>query len=159
MRFILVDRVEEIRPGEFIRGIKNITLSDDVFTDHFPGHPLFPGTLIVEALAQLGGCLAECSFHQTSSETRRAVLMQIREAKFHAPCLPGDQLELACTMASSLEHVARLEGEATVRGKRIAAVELTFRLIQVDTEAVHQQRRELYRTWMQGLDLAQIPIR
>ena len=59
MRFLLIDRIDEIRPGEFARGVKNVTMSEDFMQDHFPGFPVFPGTLIIEAMAQLGGYLAE----------------------------------------------------------------------------------------------------
>ena len=158
MRFILVDRVDALVPHESIAGIKNLSLSDDVFADHFPDHPLFPGTLIVESLAQLGGCLVECSFHQRSHETRRAVLVQIERAKFHAPCRPGDQLQLRCSLVSELEGAAQVDAEAAVKDQRVAQATLNFRLVQVESEKVHQQRRELYRTWMRDLNPG-FPIR
>jgi 3-hydroxymyristoyl/3-hydroxydecanoyl-(acyl carrier protein) dehydratase len=151
MRFILVDRVDALVAGERIEGVKNLAYSEDVFADHFPDHPLFPGTLIVEALAQLGGCLVECSFHRRSDETRRAVLVQIERAKFHAPARPGDQLRLRCTLASELEGAAQIDAEASVNGERVAQATLTFRLVSVDSERVHQQRRELYRSWMRNI--------
>jgi 3-hydroxyacyl-[acyl-carrier-protein] dehydratase len=151
MRFILVDRVDALTPGERIAGVKSIAMSEDVFADHFPDHPLFPGTLVVEALAQLGGCLVECTFHSRSEETRRAVLMQIERAKFHAPCRPGDQLEMTCTLASELEGASRVEAEARVRGERVAQATLDFRLVKVDSDRVHEQRRSLYRTWLSAL--------
>jgi 3-hydroxyacyl-[acyl-carrier-protein] dehydratase len=153
MRFFLVDRVDELRPGELARGVKNLSLTEDLFQDHFPEHPVFPGTLLIEALAQLSGFLAECSFHQDSTETRRAVLTQIDKAKLHLPCRPGDQIELVSRLASQLEGAAQLETEALVRGERAASATLTFRLLKVDSEQVHEQRRALYRLWTSELNL------
>jgi 3-hydroxyacyl-[acyl-carrier-protein] dehydratase len=159
MRFILVDRVEALEPGRFIEGVKNVALSEDVFDDHFPDNPLFPGTLIVEALAQLGGCLAEFSFHAASEGTRRAVLMQIKEAKFHAPCRPGDQLRLRCDLAGELQEVALISALARVGGEKVASAQLTFRLVAIDSPRLHQHRQSLYRTWMRDLDPARLTFR
>jgi 3-hydroxyacyl-[acyl-carrier-protein] dehydratase len=153
MRFFLVDRVHELRPGELARGVKNLSLTEDLFQDHFPEHPVFPGTLLIEALAQLSGFLAECSFHQGSSETRRAVLAQIDKAKLHLPCRPGDQIELVARLASQLEGATQLEAEALVRGERAASATLTFRLLKVESDKLHEQRRALYQLWTRDLNL------
>lgn len=153
MRFLLVDKVEEVIPGESIRGIKNVTLSEDFLADHFPDHPVFPGTLIVEALAQLGGFLAEATCNAGESEARRAVLGQVDKAKFHRPCVPGDQIELRCRLVSRLEGAVELEAEALVKGQRAAQAMLIFRLLRVDSEKVHAHRRDLYRFWTRDLDL------
>jgi 3-hydroxyacyl-[acyl-carrier-protein] dehydratase len=159
MRFILVDRVDAIEPGRFIEGVKSVAMSEDYLADHFPDNPLFPGTLTVEAMAQLGGCLAEVTYHGASTETRRAVLMQIREAKFHAPCRPGDQLQMRCELVSELADVALVAAQAKVRGERVATAELTFRLVKVDSPKLHEHRRDLYRTWMRDLDLERLALR
>ena len=153
MRFYFVDRVSELQPGRVARGIKNVAMSEDVLDDHFPDHPLYPGTLIVEALAQLGGFLVECSTREGASDRRRAVLGQIEKAKFHQACRPGDQVELRCTLLSVLEGAAQVEGEASVAGRRAAQATLTFRLVKVDSEEVHRQRTRLYRLWTRDLDL------
>jgi 3-hydroxyacyl-[acyl-carrier-protein] dehydratase len=153
VRFFFVDRVDELLPGQRVRGVKNVALSEDVFGDHFPDNPLYPGTLVVEALAQLGGFLVECSTREGASDPRRAVLGQIDKAKFHQPCRPGDQIELRCSLLSTLEGAARVEGEATVKGQLAAQTTLTFRLVKVDSEEVHLQRRKLYRLWTRDLDL------
>lgn len=152
MRFFFVDRVDELQPGKLVRGVKNVALSEDIFGDHFPDNPLYPGTMIVEALAQLGGFLLEFSVREGASDPRRAVLGQIEKAKFHHPCRPGDQIELRCTLLSQLEGAAQVEGEALVKGRRAAQATLTFRMIKVDSEEVHRQRRKLYRLWTRDLD-------
>lgn len=153
MRFLLVDKVEEVIPGESIRGIKNVTLSEDFLADHFPDLPVFPGTLIIEALAQLGGFLAEATCNAGEGEARRAVLAQVDKAKFHRPCVPGDQIELRCRLVSRLEGAVELEGEALVKGRKAAQAMLIFRLLRVDSEKVHTHRRDLYRLWTRDLDL------
>jgi 3-hydroxyacyl-[acyl-carrier-protein] dehydratase len=154
VRFYLVDRVSELQPGRLVRGVKNVAMSEDVLGEHFPDNPLYPGTLIVEALAQIGGFLVECSLREGAADPRRAVLGQIDRAKFHQPCRPGDQVELRCTLLSSLEGAAQVEGEATVQGSRAAHATLTFRMVKVDSEEVHRQRRSLYRLWTRHLDPA-----
>jgi 3-hydroxyacyl-[acyl-carrier-protein] dehydratase len=158
MRFFLVDRVLEIRPGEFARGVKNVALGEDFLHDHFPDNPLLPGTLLVEALAQLGGFLVECTINAGDAEVRRAVLAQIERAKFYEPIGPGDQVELRCDLVSALEGAARVSAEARVGGARAAVATLTFVARRVDSEKVHQQRRDVYAIWTRGLTL-DFPIR
>ncbi len=158
MRFFLVDRVDEIVPGERVRGVKCVTLSEDYLQDHFPDNPLFPGTLLVEALAQLGGFLAAVTANAGDREVRRAVLAQIEKAKFYDPIGPGDQVDLRCELLSTLEGAARVSGEASVRGERAAVATLTFVLRAVDSEKVHQHRRDVYRVWTRNLKL-DFPIR
>jgi len=158
MRFFLVDRVDELRPGEFVRGVKNVSLSEDFMGDHFPEIPVFPGTLVVEALAQLGGFLLECTLNKADEEVKRAVLVQINTAKFHRPAAPGDQLVLKCSLRSSLEGAAQVEGEALVQDALVCRATLTFVLRAVASEQVHKQRRELYRIWTRGLNL-DFPLR
>lgn len=149
MRFFLVDRVDSLVPGSEARGVKCVTLSEQVLHDHFPEHPLYPGTLIVEALAQLGGFLVESS---RPEDGRRAVLGQIEQARFYRPATAGDRLELRVSMTSLLEAGAQIEGEATVDGERSAVARLTYALRPVESERVHEQRRELYALWTRGLD-------
>ena len=153
MRFLLVDRVDSIIPGTSVSGVKNVTLSDEILQDHFPDHPLFPGTLIVEAIAQLAGFLVECSLNQPGEPRQRAVLAQIDKAKFHRPCRPGDQLRLSATLSSTVAGAAQITGEAQIDGERAAQVTLTFVMRQVDSPALNAQRQSLYRTWTQHLTL------
>ncbi len=153
MRFFLVDRVDAIRPGDAAEGIKNITLSDEVLQDHFPDQPLMPGTLIVEALAQLGGFLVECSVQRPDEPLKRAVLARIVDAKFQRPCRPGDQLRLRCRLGSVIPGAAQIEGQALVGEELAASARLTFHLATIDLPQLHEERRRLYRTWTQGLTL------
>ena len=83
MRYFLIDKVTELVPGERIRGVKCVTLSDEVLHDHFPDYPILPGALILEAGAQLAGFLLEATFNEPGRPPRRALLAQVRRAKFH----------------------------------------------------------------------------
>ena len=153
MRFFLVDRVDELKPGELIRGVKNVTLSEDFLLDHFPTQPLFPGTLMIEALAQLGGCLVEATFNTSDDNVRRAILAQVDKAKFHGAVRPGDQLTIVCRLVSTLEGAAQVKGEARVGEREVARATLLFALRAVGSERVHQQRREIYEVWTRHLNL------
>jgi 3-hydroxyacyl-[acyl-carrier-protein] dehydratase len=159
MRFFFVDRVDQIEPGKYVTGIKNITYNEDFLEDHFPDHPLYPGTLAVEALAQIGGFLVECTFNHASQDPlRRAVLAQVEKAKFYDPITPGDQLLLRCEMLSTLEGAAQIKAEARIKEQTAVTAVLTFVLWSVKSEKVHEQRRKLYRQWTQHLKL-NFPIR
>lgn len=158
MRFFFVDRVDEIKPGERAVGIKNVTYNEDFLEDHFPDNPVYPGTLIVEALAQLGGFLVECSFNTSDQNVRRALLAQIEKAKFYEPVRPGDQLHLTCELTSTLEGAAQIKADARVSEKRCVAAVLTYVLWSIDSESIHRQRRDLYKQWTRHLKL-DFPLR
>ena len=153
MRYFLVDKVTELVPGVRIRGIKNITLSDEVLHDHFPDHPVMPGALIVEAASQLAGFLLECTFNgnREAQGDLRALLMQIDQAKFYEASGPGDQLDIQVQIEARLEVAAKVKANVFVGDKRIARANLTFVVKRIDSERVHEQRRYLYRLWTRGL--------
>lgn len=151
MRFFLVDRVDELVPAQLARGVKAITLSEGFLHDHFPEHPLMPGTLMIEALAQLGGLLVEVSHPQEVG--RRAVLAQVDRAKFHHPARPGEVVQLECRYSSQVGPAVQVEGLAWVAGQKAVRADLTFVLKEVESSRVHQQRRELYALWTRHLQL------
>ena len=156
MRYFLLDRVTELVLGTRACGIKNVTLSDPVLHDHFPDYPIMPGALIVEGVAQLAGFLLEMTVNQDRGDEpiRRALLVQIRNAKFHATAGPGDQLQLTVGLDSLLSTSARVSAEVTCDGQRIATAQLTFSLQAIESERVHEQRRYLYHLWTRGLTLS-----
>lgn len=153
MRFYLIDKVTQIVPGELARGIKNISLSDDVFDEHFPGIPVFPGCFLVESMAQLGGFLAEVTHNTSDTIVRRAVLAQIEKAKFREPVRPGDQIEVTATLESRLNDSYQITGVGNVNGKKVVDARMTFLMWEVDLEQIHQSRRELYKIWTRGMEL------
>lgn len=152
MRYFLLDRITAFEPGRRAGGIKCVALTDDILHDHFPDHPIFPGALLIESMSQLGGFLVELSFHAgAGAPVRRAVLAQIKDAKFHRGCIPGDRIELEATLESQLEDAARVSAVATVDGERVARAELTFILREVNSARVHEQRRQIYQIWTRDL--------
>jgi len=151
MRYFLLDRVTELVVGERARGLKNVTLTDEVVHDHFPDYPVLPGALVIEAAAQLGGFLVEMTFNKEGEAPRRAVLVQIQQAKFYKPAEPGDRIELVTTLGPSLETAAQVTAEASIDGERSMRASITFMLKTIDSERVHEQRRSLYRLWTRHL--------
>jgi 3-hydroxyacyl-[acyl-carrier-protein] dehydratase len=151
MRYFLLDKVTELQPGQSARGVKNVTLTDEVLHDHFPDHPILPGALILEALAQLAGFLLEMTVNTAEAPLRRALLVQVDLAKFHDFAGPGDQIELTITLEALREGAAQVRAEARVGERRIARAGLTFVLREVESARVHEQRRYLYRLWTRDL--------
>lgn len=152
MRYFLLDRITAFEQGKRACALKCVTLTDEVLHDHFPDHPLLPGALLIESMSQLGGFLVELSFHiEGRDRVRRAILAQIKDAKFHRGCRPGDRIELEAVLESQLEDAARVSATATVDGERVARAELTFMLRDVDSERVHAQRRDIYQVWTRDL--------
>jgi 3-hydroxyacyl-[acyl-carrier-protein] dehydratase len=151
VRYFLLDRVTDVVPGESARGVKNVTLTDEVMHDHFPDYPILPGALLVEAMAQLAGFLLEVTHNGEDKPLVRALLVAIAQAKFSRPAEPGDKIELTARCKSSLDAAAQVEIEAHVDGERIARAQLTFMLKAIDSDRVHEQRRYLYRLWTKHL--------
>jgi 3-hydroxyacyl-[acyl-carrier-protein] dehydratase len=121
--FVLVDRVAEITPHERIRGHKCVSMNEPWFLGHFPGRPIMPGVLIVEALAQIGGILAYAS---EPFDVQRSLMffLGIDKAKFRRPVTPGDRLDLEVTVVHHRTNVWKLKGEASVEGTLCAQGEL-----------------------------------
>lgn len=152
MRYYLIDKVTELQPGVSARGIKNVTLSDEVLHDHFPDIPVMPGCLMLEAAAQLAGFLLEMSENRVGAPLRRAILVQVQQAKFYETSGPGDSLDIEVRLDSSLEGAATVNAEITVGARRIARAGLTFALRPIDSERIHEQRRYVYRLWTRSFD-------
>jgi beta-hydroxyacyl-ACP dehydratase FabZ len=122
--FLLVDRVVEWEPGVRIVGLKNVTINEPFFAGHFPGFPIMPGVLIVEALAQTGGILAL----KVLGERKLAFFAGIDNCRFRRPVLPGDQLLLNVTITARKGPVWKMHGEARVGDALAAEADLTATL-------------------------------
>ncbi|WP_345992018.1 3-hydroxyacyl-ACP dehydratase FabZ [Sulfurimonas sp. HSL-1716] len=124
--FLLVDRVTEVNNGENLIGYKNVSISEQVFQGHFPDHPIYPGVMILEGLAQAGGILAFKSMDMTKEEAAEKVVyfMSIDNAKFRAPVRPGDRLEYRVSVIKNKGAIWMLDGKAYVDDKVVAQAEL-----------------------------------
>ncbi|MBS0949998.1 3-hydroxyacyl-ACP dehydratase FabZ [Weissella minor] len=120
---LLVDRVEDLIPGETATGIKNVSMNEEVFQGHFPGNPTFPGVLMVEALAQTG-TIAILSLPEYKGKT--VYLASIPKARFRKKVEPGDQLKLTVELERFRGRMGVGKGTAYVNGKRVTTAELTF---------------------------------
>ena len=130
--FLLVDRITELTPGEYIEGFKNVSISEPVFQGHFPDHPIYPGVMILEGMAQAGGVLAFKSMdNATQEEIQNKVVyfMSIDKAKFRVPVTPGDQLVYKINVMKQKGPVWQLEAKAYVGDKVVAQAELKAMIV------------------------------
>lgn len=122
---LLVDRILELEPGKRVVGLKNVTINEPFFQGHFPGHPIMPGVLIIEAMAQTGGMLM---MDQLTAD-KVVYFMALDRVKFRKPVLPGDQLHLEVTVLQISGSNCRMEGVAKVDGKVVAEGEMLARVM------------------------------
>jgi 3-hydroxyacyl-[acyl-carrier-protein] dehydratase len=117
--FLLVDKVINFEKGKSATGIKNVTMNEQFFTGHFPGNPVMPGVLIIEALAQTSGVLVAKSLDAKPGE-KTVLFTTINNVKFRKPVLPGDRLELNVKIVKNKMNIWVLKGEAFVDGKKVS---------------------------------------
>jgi len=123
--FLLVDRIIEIDLGKRIVGIKNVSVNEPFFQGHFPGYPVMPGVLIIEAMAQVGGVLAFKSVEEKMDISGKLVYFAgIDKAKFRKPVFPGDQIRFELEVIHVKEPYWKLKGLALVDGKKVCEAEL-----------------------------------
>lgn len=120
--FLLVDKIIEFEPGEKITGIKNVTLNENFFNGHFPGRPVMPGVLIVEAMAQVGGILLLKDGEDV--ENKLVFFMGLDNVKFRKTVVPGDQLIMELTMIKARRSIFRMAGKAYVQGELVCEAEM-----------------------------------
>ncbi len=130
--FLLVDRVIELKEGEFIKAYKNVTIGEHIFEGHFPGHPIYPGVMIIEGMAQAGGILAFKSMDKESQEdTKNKVVyfMSIDKCKFRKPVRPGDRLEYELRVLKHKGAIWVLDAKAFVDGELTTQAELKAMIV------------------------------
>jgi len=127
--FLLVDRIIHLEPGTKAIGIKNVTINEEFFQGHFPGQPIMPGVLIIEALAQVAGLLA----FRSGATGKSVYFMSIEKAKFRRPVVPGDQLRLEINILQQRGNVWRFSGSAIVEEKLAAEAEFTAMVTDRET--------------------------
>ena len=121
--FLLVDRIIEVEPGKRIIGIKNVTYNEPFFPGHFPGRPIMPGVLIIEAMAQTAGLLVFSSIPEEEHK-KPVYFLRIDNARFRKPVIPGDQLRLELEITKHRQSFWGFRGKAFVDEKLVAEAEL-----------------------------------
>ena len=121
--FLLVDRVVELEPNKRVLAYKNVSINEPFFQGHFPGNPVMPGVLVVEALAQAGGLLTQLS-RQNADEEQLFYLVKVDNAKFSRMVVPGDRLELDVELKRQIRNMAQYVGIARVDGEQVACAEI-----------------------------------
>ena len=142
MRYLLIDRIDEWKTGEKIRGVKNIAMSEDFLEFHFPGRPVMPGVLLIEAFVQLAGWLEAAS----SDFKDWFLITKVRQCKFHGFALPGDQVELEVQKLHEPGREGRVySGIGKVGGKKKVAVEFEGDLIALEEVEDREDQRKFFR--------------
>jgi len=123
----MVDRVAKLE-GNHIRAIKNVTMNEPYFQGHFPGHPIMPAVLIIEAMAQAGGVLLLNKMERPKEKL--VYFMGIDRAKFRRPVLPGDQLRFELDLLKLKGRICKMSGKAFVDGQLVAEAELLSTVVE-----------------------------
>jgi beta-hydroxyacyl-ACP dehydratase FabZ len=126
---LLVDRILDFEPREWIRGLKNVSFNEAVFQGHFPSRPVLPGVYIVEAMAQTGGCLLMREFEDRARKV--IYFMGIDAVRFRKPVLPGDQMVMEVKVIQFKGRICKMRGEAFVDGQKVAEAEFMSMLMDL----------------------------
>jgi len=157
MRYLLIDRIRRLECNKCIHAIKNVALSEDIYTEHFFGYPVMPGALLVECLAQAGTALLEVS----AKFKKKALLVMIDQAKFRCMVRPGDQLTIEANTISVNDDSAQISGSIYVEERLAVSARLSFALKQVDEyypQKVRHLIETLYDVWLREADLIGVSI-
>lgn len=146
----MLDRITLLDPPERALGVKCCTLSEDYLEHHFPGHPVMPGALMIESLAQLGGVLVEATSRLQRPGDRHALLLGADRARFRQQVRPGDRLELEALGLACREDGGKVRGLARLDGVVVAEAELTYAFVEVRNPTLVARRAEYLRLWLTG---------
>ena len=129
--FLLVDRILELEPNKRVVGLKNVTVNEPFFQGHFPGHPIMPGVLVIEAMAQVGGVAFLCD---PSNKGKILYLAGVDNARFRKPIVPGDQIRFEIDVIFVRAKIGKISGKALVDGKVAVEAEITCAIMDQDME-------------------------
>ncbi len=151
MRFFLIDKITEWEPGKRATALKNVSLSEDYFDDHFPRMPIMPGVLILEGMAQLGGILLEETVKKELGISDKAVMTMIDKTKFRDITRPGDQLIYEAVISGFNDMGGRVAVTAKKSGKPVVSSSFTFAFHTIDDPYLVRDRQRLLELWLGGL--------
>jgi 3-hydroxyacyl-[acyl-carrier-protein] dehydratase len=138
--FLLIDRIVEFEPTKRLVAIKNVTINEPFFQGHFPGYPIMPGVLVVEAMAQAGGVIMMAEI--PDREKKLVVFTGIERAKFRRPVTPGDQLRIEVQVLAFKTRIGRMEAKAYVGDKLACQAVLTCSIVSRTPDAAEPQQAE-----------------
>lgn len=150
MRYYLIDRVDEVCYDKYIVGVKCITFADDVFNEHFPGYPIFPGSLIQEGLAQLAGSFCEVILNKRGLPMKRSLLTVVNKMKFRRPAEPGDKLIYRAEIKTLNDEFGVAKVSATLDNDICADGELIFNFVNINDTELLKSREAIYNILMKN---------
>ncbi len=154
MRFILIDKITELEPGSHAVGVKNPAMAEDYFADHFPGFPVVPGVLLVEAMAQLAGRLITYTVRAETGEVVLPVLLGVSNAKFRRFVRPGDTVVVRVELTAMTDGAGRCKGTAQVDGQTMTTAEVTLGYQSGGDNVIPESARQDLERWAENVNRA-----
>ena len=150
MRFFLIDKITKWEVGRTAEAIKNVTLSEDFFDDHFPRRPVMPGVLMIEGMAQISGLLLEAGLFEKYGKDAKAVLTLLERTKFRGLVRPGDTLTYQTEVTALNENGGKVSVQAISDGRQVVTSGMVFAFKYIEDPLLNEKRQALMKLWMQS---------
>jgi len=150
MRFFLIDKITKWEVGRTAEAIKNVTLSEDFFDDHFPRRPVMPGVLMIEGMAQISGLLLEAGLFEKYGKDAKAVLTLLERTKFRGLVRPGDSLTYQTEVTALNENGGKVSVQAISDGRQVVTSGMVFAFKYIEDPLLNEKRQALMKLWMQS---------
>lgn len=149
MRFFMIDKITDWQVGRAAEALKNVTLSEDFFDDHFPRRPVMPGVLMIEGMAQLSGLLLEASLRERYGVDAKALLTVLERTKFRELVRPGDTLTYRANITAISKSGGKASAEALRDGRPVVTTGMVFVFKHVEDPMLEGKRAALMKMWME----------